>query len=72
LRYRFLLVAWWHARTVRPDPSTLGVVEERGSHHEGLVELRRRLASARWPSKELVGDQSRGVQLATLQALARY
>jgi hypothetical protein len=39
---------------------------------EDLVELRRRLASARWPSKELVADQSQGVQLATLQALARY
>src|SRR4029450_4954541 len=39
---------------------------------EDLVELRRRLASARWPGKELVGDRSQGVQLATLQALARY
>jgi len=24
-----------HASTVRPDPSTLGMVGERGSHHEG-------------------------------------
>jgi hypothetical protein len=24
-----------HASTVRPDPSTLGVVGERGSHHKG-------------------------------------
>jgi hypothetical protein len=39
---------------------------------EGLVELRRRLAAARWLSKELVRDQLQGVQLATLQALARY
>src|SRR5918994_677989 len=39
---------------------------------EGLVELRRRTAAARWPSKELVEDRSQGVQLATLQALARY
>ena len=39
---------------------------------EGLVELRRRLAAARWPSKELVRDQLQGVQLATLQALTRY
>src|SRR5215216_5901874 len=39
---------------------------------EDLVELRRRIASARWPSKELVEDRSQGVQLATLQALARY
>src|ERR671912_175396 len=37
-----------------------------------LVELRRRIAAARWPSKELVEDRSQGVQLATLQALARY
>ena len=24
-----------HASTARPDPSTLGMVGERGSHHEG-------------------------------------
>jgi pimeloyl-ACP methyl ester carboxylesterase len=39
---------------------------------EQLVELRRRIAAARWPSKELVPDQSQGVQLAALQALVRY
>jgi hypothetical protein len=39
---------------------------------EDLAELRRRLASARWPSRELVADPSQGVQLATLQALAHY
>jgi pimeloyl-ACP methyl ester carboxylesterase len=37
-----------------------------------LAELRRRIAAARWPSRELVPDRSQGVQLATLQALARY
>jgi pimeloyl-ACP methyl ester carboxylesterase len=37
-----------------------------------LAELRRRIAAARWPSIELVPDRSQGVQLATLQALARY
>jgi len=37
-----------------------------------LVELRRRIAATRWPSKELVGDRSQGVQLATLKALAHY
>src|SRR5215217_1209500 len=26
-----------HASTVRPDPSTLGAVGERGSHHEGRL-----------------------------------
>jgi pimeloyl-ACP methyl ester carboxylesterase len=39
---------------------------------EELVELRRRIAATRWPSKELVADRSQGVQLATLQELARY
>jgi pimeloyl-ACP methyl ester carboxylesterase len=39
---------------------------------EDLVELRRRIAAVRWPSKELVADRSQGVQLATIQALARY
>jgi pimeloyl-ACP methyl ester carboxylesterase len=39
---------------------------------EELAELRRRITATRWPSKELVADRSQGVQLATLQALARY
>jgi hypothetical protein len=39
---------------------------------QALEDLRRRLALARLPSKELVPDRSQGVQLATLQALARY
>jgi pimeloyl-ACP methyl ester carboxylesterase len=39
---------------------------------EAFTELRRRLAATRWPSKELVDDRSQGVQLATMQELARY
>jgi pimeloyl-ACP methyl ester carboxylesterase len=39
---------------------------------EELADLRRRIVATRWPSKELVADRSQGVQLATLQALARY
>ena len=39
---------------------------------EQIDDLRRRVASMRWPSKELVADRSQGVQLATLQALADY
>src|SRR5215213_3978505 len=39
---------------------------------EDLAELRRRIAAASWPSKELVEDRSQGVQLATMQELARY
>jgi hypothetical protein len=39
---------------------------------EDLDDLRRRIQATRWPSKELVEDRSQGVQLATLQELARY
>jgi pimeloyl-ACP methyl ester carboxylesterase len=39
---------------------------------DALDDLRRRLAFARLPSKELVTDRSQGVQLATIQELARY
>src|SRR3954452_22139341 len=39
---------------------------------EDLVDLRRRILAMRWPRKELVEDRSQGVQLATLQELARY
>jgi pimeloyl-ACP methyl ester carboxylesterase len=39
---------------------------------ERVAELRRRVAATRWPSKELVDDRSQGVQLATMQKLARY
>src|SRR5688572_13737642 len=39
---------------------------------EELAELRRRIEATRWPSKELIADRSQGVQLSTLQALARY
>ncbi|MGY1736625.1 epoxide hydrolase family protein [Geodermatophilus sp. SYSU D00684] len=37
-----------------------------------LLDLRRRVAATRWPSAELVGDRSQGVQLATVQALVRH
>jgi pimeloyl-ACP methyl ester carboxylesterase len=39
---------------------------------EALEDLRRRITATRWPSRELVTDRSQGVQLTTLQALARY
>jgi len=39
---------------------------------EAIADLQRRIAAARWPSQELVGDRSQGVQLATTQELARY
>jgi pimeloyl-ACP methyl ester carboxylesterase len=39
---------------------------------KAIEDLRRRVAATRWPSKELVDDRSQGVQLATMQAVARY
>jgi pimeloyl-ACP methyl ester carboxylesterase len=39
---------------------------------EQLADLRRRVAASRWPSRELVTDREQGVQLATMQELARY
>jgi pimeloyl-ACP methyl ester carboxylesterase len=39
---------------------------------EALEDLRRRISAVRWPSRELVDDRSQGVQLATMEALARY
>jgi pimeloyl-ACP methyl ester carboxylesterase len=37
-----------------------------------LAELRRRVQATKWPERETVTDASQGVQLATIQALARY
>jgi hypothetical protein len=37
-----------------------------------LTELRRRIDATKWPERETVTDASQGVQLATIQALARY
>ena len=37
-----------------------------------LTELRRRINATKWPERETVTDATQGVQLATIQALARY
>jgi pimeloyl-ACP methyl ester carboxylesterase len=37
-----------------------------------LTELRGRINATKWPERETVTDTSQGVQLATMQALARY
>jgi pimeloyl-ACP methyl ester carboxylesterase len=39
---------------------------------EDLLDLRRRIMETRWPEREAVADASQGVQLATIQELARY
>jgi pimeloyl-ACP methyl ester carboxylesterase len=37
-----------------------------------LTDLRKRINATKWPEKETVTDASQGVQLATIQKLARY
>jgi pimeloyl-ACP methyl ester carboxylesterase len=39
---------------------------------EALADMRKRIAATRWPEKETVADTTQGVQLATMQKLARY
>src|SRR6185295_6107491 len=39
---------------------------------EALADLKRRVLATRWPEREIVTDASQGVQLATIQKLARY
>ena len=39
---------------------------------EELVDLRRRIATTRWPDQETVTDQSQGIQLAKLKPLVAY
>src|ERR1700677_3925834 len=37
-----------------------------------LTDLRHRIAATRWPERETVSDATQGVQLATMQKLAKY
>jgi pimeloyl-ACP methyl ester carboxylesterase len=37
-----------------------------------LVDLKHRITATRWPEKELVNDETQGVQLVTMKALAGY
>src|SRR6266550_3198206 len=43
-----------------------------GVPDEQLADLRRRIGATRWPERETVADDTQGVQLATIQELARY
>src|SRR5215212_6498410 len=66
--------------TTGPGPTSPGAATEgatiRPFHvsvpEAELEDLRARIAATRWPEKETVEDASQGVQLATMQALARY
>jgi pimeloyl-ACP methyl ester carboxylesterase len=53
------------ASTVRPFPAV-------NYSDADLADLRRRITATRWPTRELVQDQSQGVQLAMARALAQY
>ncbi|MFM0436035.1 alpha/beta fold hydrolase [Paraburkholderia strydomiana] len=37
-----------------------------------IADMRRRIAATRWPGKETVADESQGVRLVRMQALAQY
>jgi pimeloyl-ACP methyl ester carboxylesterase len=52
------------ARAIRPFTIEIPEAE--------IETLRARIAATRWPEKETVADQSQGVQLETVQELARY
>jgi pimeloyl-ACP methyl ester carboxylesterase len=39
---------------------------------DAIDDLRRRIEATRWPEKETVADETQGVQLETMQELARY
>jgi pimeloyl-ACP methyl ester carboxylesterase len=47
-------------------PFTVNIPEEQ------LLDMKRRVSATRWPEMETVADESQGVRLATIQALARY
>jgi pimeloyl-ACP methyl ester carboxylesterase len=67
---------WIASREVVMSPATETATEARPFQVEisdaDLDDLRRRIAATRWPTRELVPDRSQGVQLATMQSLARY
>jgi pimeloyl-ACP methyl ester carboxylesterase len=59
------------ARDTASDNTAIRPFEVSFSDAE-LKDLRRRIATTRWPERETVGDDSQGVPLATMQGLARY
>ena len=64
--------ACFPGRCARRPEATRSVPSQSAFREEELAELRRRIAATRWPDRETVTDQSQGVQLATIQKLARY
>src|SRR5262249_3696484 len=60
-----------HAMSAAGDPTAIRPFHVNVPEAE-LTDLRRRIAAARLPEKETVGDFSQGVPLATVQKLAQY
>ncbi len=61
-----------HAETTNAgSPTGIRPFHYRASDTD-LADLKRRIKSTRWPEKETVDDDTQGVQLATMQALAKY
>jgi pimeloyl-ACP methyl ester carboxylesterase len=54
------------------DTTAIRPFPQLNARESDLADLRRRIIATRWPSRELVADDSQGVQLAMVQALARY
>src|SRR6266436_8614671 len=60
------------AATAAQDPTAIRPFTVPIVPQAALDDLRRRIAATRWPEKETVADDSQGVQLATMKALAAY
>jgi pimeloyl-ACP methyl ester carboxylesterase len=58
--------------TDTPASATTAVPFRVAIPEEDIVDLRRRIEATRWPERETVADASQGVQLKTMQELARY
>ena len=59
------------ARGDQSGDSAIRPFEFHASDQE-LADLKRRVLATRWPGREIVNDDSQGVQLATIQKLADY
>jgi pimeloyl-ACP methyl ester carboxylesterase len=59
-------------RMTDENPSEMVIPYRVHVSDSALDDLRRRILDTRWPSQEIVKDESQGVQLATMQALAKY
>jgi pimeloyl-ACP methyl ester carboxylesterase len=58
--------------TNRPSDATAIRPFHAAIPQEAIDDLRRRLASTRWPERETVDDEAQGAQVTKIQALVRY